>query len=979
MYSFPLSKQQWMTSNIYITPSTTLVLLKNLSTPIVIYLDSLQAPNFFVTIRDTTGLSSIQQTPVRISTIGGASFEDGSSYYNLDQPYGLVNLGLQNSTIWHFKHTSGQKPATAAATVETILANYSYFNFISSVNKVISTLSVRELNPLNPITFTGNASFPGISAASSIIIQSPSFSYGPVKSIGPLTVTKEAFFCSSLTTPFVSTFQQSLYVLSSLSSGGNLYVGGNTIVTTSIQLASTVQVETLQVRTSTIDTVLRGSTQVGGLFSTLGSLVVQNEISLQKTAFVGASISTQGSLYGGSNLTIQNSSLFLSTTSVTFASFFSTTTLQSSLLSMSSITVYSTTSIHDSTMTGSFTTPSLYTASNLQIQGFTQASTLLLYSTLSTLFLQAPSSISVMGDFTSFTSIISFSTISIPDDIRVLGNATFQTLSIGKDLIVGGSTFIGSSISTGSGLFSAELTASTIEVKGHVTLSGNLYVSSATIVDQLIVGQDVTLFGLHTNPIYFNSLTATSLTSTTLLNVSSILSTGYLYITNSNYPINTVSTYISTLITPQSMIDSALAKNITTNLFNLRPVEAQTQEHPYTFLISSSTYFIEGLSSVFLSTVDIVASTIYGAFIGDGASISNINNSFIPDKTSFSSFALAYNSSFYTSLSSYALYTSSFNFSENTVDKGCNVAFATSSINVFSSLTTTGFRIDPPGTPFFSTVHQILNVSPTDLVINRSLFLNNTSTLITRGTDINGGFGARYDLDISGILYTASLLYSSIQPIDINETNFTQLTSGSTSNLTIYNKVQSGLLEFRDQLKSSETDIFSIQSASNYTPNTFDSIQATPSSLILENIFFIHNQRCLINPLLSLTPSLLSPSLESLTAEVTVAFSVKTTELKTSTIDMSYEISTPTLFFSTLALYNGNDYEEASYRNSFEIYTSTLAINSTLFLHTGYNVLGINTPPDPSTFMRVSSNAFFSTLTGSDLRAGSISYSFQTL
>ena len=954
-----------MTSNIYITPSTTLVLLKNLSTPVVIYLNSLQAPDFFVTIRDTTGLSSIQQTPVRISTIGGALFKDGTSLYNLDQPYGLVNLGLQNSTIWHFKHTSGQKPATAAATVETVVASLSYFSFLSSVNKLTSTLVVRELDALNPITFTGNANFLGISVASSIVIQSPGISFGPVDAMGPVTVTKEATFFSSLTTPFVSTFQQSLYVLSSLSSGGNLYVGGNTIVTTSIQLASTVQVQTLQVRTSTIDTVLRGITQVAGLFSTLGSVVVDNEIRVQKTAFVGGNLSTQGSLYGGSNLTIQNSSLFLSTTSVTFASFFSTASLQSSLLSMSSITVYSTASFHDSTMTASFTTDSLYTPSNLQIQGFTQTSSLRLFSTLSTLFLQGPSSILVRGDFISFNSIVSFSTLSVPDDIRILGNATFQFISIGKDLIVGGSTFIGSSISTGSGLFSAELTASTLEVKGPATLNGNLYISSVIVADQLIVGQDVTLFGLHTNPLLFNTLRVSSV-STQVLNVSSILSTGYLYITNSNYPINTVSTYISTLTTPQIVMNTALTKNVTTGLFDLTPI--QGQEHPYTFRISSSSYFTNGLSSIFLSTVNIVASTIYGSFIGDANAISNINNSFIPDKTSFSSFALSYNSSIYTSLSSYALYTSSFTFSENTLDKGCNVAFATSSINVFSSLTNIGFRIDPPGTPFFSTVHQILNVSPSELIINRTLFLNKTSTLITQGTDTRGGLGARYTLDVSGLLYATSINYSSIQTFDINKVSTeNSVYTGNTSSLTVLGILETPQLRFIRGINS-----FYIQAATSYTSNAFDSIQVTTSSVILENQLFIQNQRCIIDP----TQQLFTGTTNSL---VTLNGSIKTTGLKTSTLDVTYEISTTNLFFSTLALYNGNDYEEATYRNSFQIYTSTLSINSTLFFHTGYNVLGINTLPDPSTFMRVNSNAYFSTLTGSDLRAGTISYSFQTL
>jgi len=937
-----------MTSNIYITPSTTLVLLKNLSTPVVIYLSSLQAPNFFVTIRDTTGQDSIRQTPVTISTIGGALFENGTTVYNLDQPYGLVNLGLQNSTIWHFKHTSGQKPATAAATVETVSTSISYFTLLSSIQKVTSTLIVENIDPINPIVFTGNATFLAISVASSLVLMSTGISYGPVDSFDRVIVRKEATFLSSLLTPYVSSFQQPLYLWSSLSSGGTLYVGGVTNVS-SLQLQSTVQLQTLQVTTSTATAITNGITRVGGLFSTLGSIVAQNDLRVQNTVFVGSTLSTQGSLFG-SNLFVQYSSLFLSTTNVTFASLFSTTTLQSSLSVVSSITAYSTMSIRDSTITASIITPSLYVFSSLQLQSFTQVSSLVLQSTISTLFLRAPSSVSITGNFNTLSSISTLSSITVNDIASVIGNATFQYLSIGKDFLVAGSTFIGSSISTGSGIFSADFTASTVEVKGSAILSGNVYVSAATVVDQLVVGQDTIIYGLHNNPFFFNTLTVTSVVSTPILNVSTILSTGYTYITNSNYLINTSSFYASTLFTPQvSTLSSLTSQVVAGNTFSL--VSSQTQfQNPYNFLISSSTYFVQGISTTILSTATIKASTIRGALFGDATYVSNITT-VVADGVLFSTFRTS-------TLSSLNIYTSSFAIQ----------TLRTSTLNFYSSLNTTQFRIDAPGTSILSTVHQIANTTSSNLVINNILYLNTNSNVlispIFRGP-------AQYNLDISGLLYVSSLTYSSIQVLDVNQLSNNSVT-GTTSSLVVATLLQTAVLQLQKATSS-----FLIQNTSNITSNAFDSIQAATSSLVLENQLSIQNalysnQRIIIDP----TQLNFTTATSSM---LTVYGQILTSTLKTSTLTVGGQISTPNLFFSTFAIYNGNAYQETRIRNSFQSYNSTLAINSTLFLHKTYNVLGINTTPDPSTFMRVSSNAFFSTLVASDLRAGFLSYTFQTL
>ena len=949
MYSFPASKQQ-MTSNIYITASTSLVLLKNLSTPVVIYLSSLQVSNFFVTIRDTTGRASIQQTPVRISTIGGALFEDGTTQYNLDQPYGLVNLSLQNSNIWHFRHTSGQKPATAAATAVTVRTNTSYFSLLSSINKITSTLIVQEIDVLNPLIFTGDATFYSISVASTLVTLSSAVSYGMMKSYGPLIVNKEVTFLSTLLTPFVSSFQQNVYVFSSLSSGGNLYVGGTTYVTSSLQLASTVQVNTLQVTTSTATAIIHVSSQVAGLFSTLGSVTSLNDITIQRTAFVGTTLSTQGSFYGSSNLLVGFSSIFLSTTNVTFASFFSTTTLQN-LSAMSSITFHSTASFRDSTITTSFQTSSLFSFSNLQIQGLTQFSSLTVQSTVSTLFLQAPSSVNVVGSFLSISSISTLSSVSVADAVSIIGNGSFSYLSIGKDLVVGGSTFIGSSISTGSAIMSLNLTASSIEVKGSATISGNVYVSSATLLGQLVVGQDTTLFGLHNNPFIFSTLTATSFVSTPQLTVSGILSTGYTYITKQNYLINTSNMYTSTLTTPQlSTLSSIVVQSMTANTLTVTSSPVTLQTNPYKFLISSSASFIQGVSSVSLSTGALVASTVRGAFFGDATYITNVTNTFIPDLYSFSTV-------FTSSLSTLSVYTSSFTLQ----------ALRTSTLTFYSSLTTSLFRLDPPGAPILSTIHQFVTTTPSNLVINNVLYLNTASSVLISPILRNP---AKFTLDISGLLYLTGLQYSSIQILDVNQLSNNSVT-GYTSSLLVASLLKTANLQF-----VSGQSTFLIQNLINTTSNSFDSIQATTSSLVIENQFSIQNELFYPNQRLNIDPT---QTFSNTSTSITAPGFMLLSTLKTSTLTIGQQLSTPNLFFSTLAIYNANAYQETTVRNSFQSYPTTLNINSTMILHNNYNVLGINTVPDPSTFMRVTSNAYFSTLWAYDLRAGSVTYSFQTL
>jgi hypothetical protein len=312
---------------------------------------------------------------------------------------------------------------------------------------------------------------------------------------------------------------------------------------------------------------------------------------------------------------------------------------------------------------------------------------------------------------------------------------------------------------------------------------------------------------------------------------------------------------------------------------------------------------------------------------------------------------------FTSSLSTLSVYTSSFTLQ----------ALRTSTLTFYSSLTTSLFRLDPPGAPILSTIHQFVTTTPSNLVINNVLYLNTASSVLISPIFRNP---AKFTLDISGLLYLTGLQYSSIQILDVNQLSNNSVT-GYTSSLLVASLLKTANLQF-----VTGQSTFLIQNLINTTSNSFDSIQATTSSLVIENQFSIQNELFYPNQKLNIDPT---QTFSNVTMSITAPGFMLLSTLKTSTLTIGQQLSTPNLFFSTLAIYNANAYQETTVRNSFQSYPTTLNINSTMILHNSYNVLGINTVPDPSTFMRVTSNAYFSTLWAYDLRAGSVTYSFQTL
>ena len=78
-------------------------MIKRYERPTNIYLSTFNTPDFQVNIRDTTGSSTLN---VNVSTIGGALFVDGTNLYELNQPFGFVNLSLRTSSFWQVLHLS---------------------------------------------------------------------------------------------------------------------------------------------------------------------------------------------------------------------------------------------------------------------------------------------------------------------------------------------------------------------------------------------------------------------------------------------------------------------------------------------------------------------------------------------------------------------------------------------------------------------------------------------------------------------------------------------------------------------------------------------------------------------------------------------------------------------------------------------------------------------------------------------------------
>ena len=260
------------TNSIFVSPSTSLILIRNVSTLTnVVYLNSFNVPNFTVSVRDTTGSPEIGVNSVYISTIGSARFADGSFLYTLNQPYGFVNIGFRNSSFWQVLHTSGQKPTDSAANVNKLNVSTSFITLLSTTTATISSLLIENIRTTNAIVINGTFVITNLSAPGIVTVQSTLNVYGDVFINKQLFVSSIAEFQSSLRVVEILPISSITRVFSSVGVGGSLSVGGILTVGSTLLTQSTNTLETLQIQKSSqgITTTIENTLQVQNLLELL--------------------------------------------------------------------------------------------------------------------------------------------------------------------------------------------------------------------------------------------------------------------------------------------------------------------------------------------------------------------------------------------------------------------------------------------------------------------------------------------------------------------------------------------------------------------------------------------------------------------------------------------------------------------------------------------------------------------------------------
>lgn len=740
------------TTDIYVTPRTSLILIRNVSTPTNIYLSTFFAPNFQVSIRDTTGSSTIQFSTVTLSTIDSARFIDGSFSYTINQPYGFVNLGFRNSSFWQVLHTSGQVPATAAADVGRLNVSTSYVTLLSTLSKNVSSLLVENLTTTNAIVINSPFIITNLSAPGVVTVQSTFNVYGDVLLDKQLFVSAATYFQSSLTVRDIQPISSGIRVLSSVGVAGTLSVGGLLTVGSTLHSLSTNSVLTLQVQKSTTDTVVSigSDLQIQNILSTLLSLTVTNSFVspkpitiLQNVSSLTSTMSTQSLSIGGELFTKQG----LSTQTATFLGGLN---VVSSLEVLGNITVSTGLTVKGNFLLSSLSTASLSSLSSFSTGSLRVLGTAFLSSGLSTLSLNVLNSLSVGNIFQTVATVSSLSTTRIKDTLFVRGNSLFDFVNVDTNLntnhldvegktTVGDSAFFRSSVSTLLDVSATDLAT----VYGDVGVGNSMFVQSNMTVIQ---GSKISSFFVNSfllsNLHILTSSPFTSFTASTLI-TSNVASKAFV-IDEGPPAIFAGSTFAST-----TQLTRAIAEN---SRFNTA-VTSNLQWGASTFpgvkvSLDVQSLFPRGLSAQTVKVNSMLANFISSRFIGDGIGLSNVA---MPYAFLSGISALA------STVSSSVLFTSSI-FS--------STFQTTFEMNVLSSFQSPTLLIQAIGFSTQSTKNQIVVLNSNLYVVNNTVFIDTLRNRV--GVNISS---PQVDLDVSGGFYAGgSLVYSSINPMVVSTT-----------------------------------------------------------------------------------------------------------------------------------------------------------------------------------------------------------------
>lgn len=738
------------TTDIYVTPSTSLILIRNVSTPTNIYLNTYNTPNFQISVRDTTGSSTIRFSTVTLSTIGAARFTDGSVSYTLNQPYGFVNVGFRNSSFWQLLHTSGQAPATAAADVGKLNVSTSYVGLLSTFQKNVSSLVVENLTTTNAIVINSPFIITNLSAPGIVTVKSTFTVYGNVLMDKQLFVSGGTQCLSSLTVRDILPISSYVHVSGLVGVGGSLSVGGLLTVGSTLFTQSTNTLEALQVQKSTADQIvtIQDTFQSQSLLSTLLSLTVTNSFVTPKQLTIQQTLSSLAN-------TVSTQSLFVGFDAFgkgavsTNTAFFSTLYGSSTLQVVGSMEISTGLTVNQNLLISSLSTLSFSTLSSLSTGLLVIQDSATFQGSFSTLSLNILSTFSVGSLFQTVATVSSLGTTSIRDTLFVRGNTTFDYVHV-SSLVEANELFVSSSVSTNSILFEGGVsTLGYLYAKDVISLTGNLGVANNMFVQSNVTvptgASEISSFVVNSfvlsNLHILTSSPFVALRASTL--IASTIQTVEFLIGDTQPSFFTVgSTFAST-----TQINTAIAENVRLNTATASNVSfGYSTNSNVHFFLDTKSFFPKGLSAQTLKVNSLTADFISSAFIGDGIGVSNVA---VPYAHLSVVTALA------SSISTSILYASSL-----ATSSFLNL-FQTTAISTFISPT---LAIEGIGFPTRFDKNQILVINSNLYAINRGLYIDTLRNRV--GVNIST---PQVDMDISGGLYpVGGIYYSSINDMYVS-------------------------------------------------------------------------------------------------------------------------------------------------------------------------------------------------------------------
>jgi hypothetical protein len=936
------------------------------STQNIVYLPSYNYADFSVTVRDTTGNSRIVSTPVVLSTTNNSLFFDGSSRYNLNQPYGLVNVALRNSNRWQIVHTSGQSPANSAANVQTVNISTAFFSLVSTAALSLSSLTVENLSTPNSIQLVGSFIIQNLSTPGSVQMQSTLTVYGNTFLKSNLYVSSASRF---LSTAYVETFLpfSSIFSFGSLFAiGGNLAVGGTTILLDTLNTQSTVQAYTVRIQQST-GTVLKvyNTLSVITQFSSLGYLSVGTSTIVSRSATVTGNVSTLSGTFkttvlspSGSSDLIIDKNLQVEGPLIVSGSFYN----RNNLAVNNTINISSFAAVNGTLNTVFFSSPSLSTSGSLSSLGPLNVSdTIFVNGSVSTIQTNSQRNLSVGGGFIVTQTISSLNTLFTYANINVGCNAYLANTSVNTLLVVGDMTVNGN-VRLSNAVFNNDVTVTGVmSVDGTTNIGGsvgvaqdayiagvldartNSYFSSINSVDLLLSNVDITT----SSP--FTTFTASTLFVSSLYTKQVVIRQGNL---------NRSNTYASTIYVPRVEAENIALSSLTTNSFIFgRNIPANIDSR---FILNVPSYFTKGIQTIELRASTINNATFIGSHVGDGSQITNapVPYEYLSGLTILAS-----------TIRSENLYTSSFNVS---------TIIAEQFLYVQSNVLLPTLRIDAAGYAPVTNLNQIRSLTDKTMVINNTVYFDNQNSSI--GINIPVPMA---DLDISGILYASNVSYSSINAIDLTGVTVT-LSSLQAGNTYLANYLRYGDSGFyvgnfypNVEAGTSNYPIRIWNSESVYKTNFGFQNAKTASTIVINSGLFIYGDTRRVGVNTINFESATSPgTIYQPQYTLDVRGSMNAEEGYFSTMNMTKQLTTECLELPNLQIYGGITAFLKTSTNTILTSSTTLFIDR--FTTFTRQALGIN-KANPTFTLDVDGSAFFSTLFTPNLRAKSVGLMYQDL